>query len=120
MRLLQKYRPRGVMHCYSGSAEMVREVLALGLYIGFTGVVTFPNARKVLEAAAAVPVDRLLAETDCPYMAPVPFRGKRCDSSMLPHTIEALAAIHGVEPQKLADITFQNACDIFEIDANCH
>jgi TatD DNase family protein len=116
LRLLRQYKPRGVVHCYSGSAQMAGELLQLGLYIGFTGVVTFPNARKVLEAAAAVPLDRLLVETDCPYMAPVPFRGKRCDSSMLPHTIGALAALHNVDAQELADITFKNACELFQID----
>jgi TatD DNase family protein len=120
LRLLRKHKPRGVMHCYSGSAETVTELLKFGLYIGFTGVVTFPNARKVKDAAAAVPLDRLLVETDCPYMAPVPFRGKRCDSSMLPHTISALADIHGLDSQELVDITFKNACDVFGINANSH
>ena len=115
LRILQKHKPRGVVHCFSGSAETARELVKLGLYIGFTGVVTFPNARGVKEAAAAVPLSRLLVETDCPYMAPVPFRGKRCDSSMLPHTIEALADIHKTGAQELADITFKNACELFGI-----
>ena len=88
---------------------MAKEVLSLGMYIGFTGVVTFKNARRALEAAAVVPLDRLLVETDCPYMAPEPFRGKRCDSTLLPHTIGRLAAVKGVSPQELADITNQNA-----------
>ena len=79
--LLKRYRPRGVVHCYSGSAEDVKWLTAQGLYIGFGGVVTFRNARKALEAAAAVPADRLLIETDCPYMAPVSYthlRAGRC------------------------------------------
>ncbi len=115
LELLRRYRPAGVGHCYSGSAEMAKEVLSLGMYIGFTGVVTFKNARRALEAAAVVPLDRLLVETDCPYMAPEPFRGKRCDSTLLPHTIGRLAAVKGVSPQELADITNQNARRLFGI-----
>lgn len=115
LELLRRYRPAGVVHCYSGSAEMAKEVLSLGMYIGFTGVVTFKNARRALEAAAVVPLDRLLVETDCPYMAPEPFRGKRCDSTLLPHTIGRLAAVKGVSPQELADITNQNARRLFGI-----
>jgi len=117
LRLLKKYRPKGVVHCYSGSAEMARELIEIGLYIGFTGVVTFPSAKKVAVAAASVPLNRLLVETDCPYMAPVPNRGKRCDSSMLVYTIESLAGIKGIEPQDLADITCQNACELFGIES---
>ena len=114
--LLKKYRPRGIVHCYTGYAEMARELLKLGFYIGFTGAVTFSNARKILEAAAAVPPDRLLVETDCPYMAPVPHRGKRCDSSMIPLTAAVLAGLHGLSTQALLDQTFQNACDIYNVN----
>lgn len=112
---LRRFCPRGVVHCFSGSAELARQLVALGLYIGFTGVVTFHNARRALEAAAAVPPDRLLIETDCPYMAPAPFRGQRCDSGMLPQVVQALAAVRGVPPQKLADQTRQNACALYGI-----
>lgn len=115
MELLRQYRPAGVVHCYSGSAEMVKEVVALGMYVGFTGVVTFKNARRALEAAAVVPPDRLLVETDCPYMAPEPFRGRRCDSTLLPHTIARLAQVTGMEPQELADLTAANARRLFGI-----
>ena len=114
--LLAKYRPAGVVHCFSGSAEMARQLAALGLYIGFTGVVTYNNARRALEAAAAIPADRLLIETDCPYMAPVPFRGQRCDPSMLSATGERLAALFSLPPQALFDRTRQNACRLFGID----
>ena len=114
--LLAKYRPRGVVHCYSGSAEMAQEILKLGMYIGFTGVVTFKNAKKAVKAAAAVPLDRLLIETDCPYMAPEPTRGVRCDSSMLVHTGGKLAEIKGVDLQDLFDRTRQNACELFGIE----
>jgi TatD DNase family protein len=113
MELLRQYRPAGVVHCYSGSAEMAKEILSLGMYIGFTGVVTFKNARRALEAAAVVPLDRLLVETDCPYMAPEPFRGRRCDSSMLPYTIGKLAEVKGISPQELAHAAAENARHLF-------
>lgn len=115
MELLRRYAPAGVVHCYSGSAEMAREILSLGMHIGFTGVVTFKNARRALEAAAVVPLDRLLVETDCPYMSPEPFRGKRCDSRLLPYTIAKLAEVKGVTPQELAVITAGNARRLFGI-----
>lgn len=115
LELLHKYRPKGIMHCFSGSAEVAKEVLRLGMYIGFTGVITFKNARRAVEAAAEVPLDRLLIETDCPYMAPEPFRGKRCDSTMLTQMVQKLAEIKGVEPQQLADQTFANACTVYGI-----
>lgn len=115
MDLLRKYRPKGIVHCYSGSPEMVEEIVKLGMYIGFTGVVTFKNASKTLRAANAVPLDRLLVETDAPYMAPEPCRGHRCDSSLLKYTIEALARLKGLEPQKMADITCNNACQVYGI-----
>jgi TatD DNase family protein len=115
LRLLKKHRPKGVVHCYSGSAEMVQELLKLGLYIGFTGVITFANARKAIEAARAVPLERLLIETDCPYMAPVPFRGRRCDSAMVLKTAEALANIKRVALEELATITDENARRLYNI-----
>lgn len=113
--LLREFRPEGVVHCFSGSAESAEEILSLGMYIGFTGVVTFKNAKKALEAALATPLERLLVETDCPYMAPEPFRGKRCDSTMLPHTIQALAALKGVGAQELATATAENARCMYRI-----
>lgn len=116
LELLEKYRPKGVVHCFSGSAEMARQVVALGMYVGFTGAVTFKNARKPLEAVAAVPADRLLLETDCPYMAPEPLRGRRCDSTMLPHTAAAMAAVRGITPGQLVELTAANACRLFGIE----
>ena len=115
MKILKKHRPRGVVHCFSGSAETAREVIALGMYIGFTGVLTFKNAKKALKALAEVPIDRLLLETDCPYMAPVPFRGKRCDSSMIAYTAEKAAEIKGIDTQELIDITCMNAKKFYSI-----
>ncbi|MEG1954175.1 MAG: TatD family hydrolase [Hydrogenoanaerobacterium sp.] len=117
MDLLRRYRPRGVLHCFSGSAEMAREVLSLGMYLGFTGVVTFKNARKALAAAEATPINRILLETDCPYMAPEPNRGRRCDSGMLENTCEALAIIKNITPQQLFDATSENTKELFNIKA---
>lgn len=113
--ILKEYRPAGVVHCFSGSAEVAREVIKLGMYIGFTGVLTFKNAKKALRALEAVPLDRLLLETDCPYMAPEPLRGRRCDSSMICYTAEKTAQIKGVSTQKLLDITCRNGMDLYHI-----
>lgn len=104
---------RGVFHSYSGSAEMARELVRRGWYISFSGVVTFKNARRVGEVAASVPLDRLLVETDAPYLAPHPHRGHRNDSSLMRHTVEALAALHGVTPEQMAALTAQNAARLF-------
>lgn len=113
--ILKEYRPAGVVHCFSGSAEVAREVIKLGMYIGFTGVLTFKNAKKALRALEAVPLDRLLLETDCPYMAPEPLRGRRCDSSMICYTAEKTAQIKGVSTQELLDITCRNGMDLYHI-----
>ena len=113
MELLRKYRPKGVMHCFSGSAETAREIVAMGMYVGFTGVVTFKNAKKALKALETVPLDRLLVETDCPYMAPEPNRGKRNYSGYLPYTVAAMAAVKGVSPDEMAEITAENAEKLF-------
>lgn len=113
MNLLKKYKPAGVVHCFSGSSEMAKEVVRLGMYVGFGGALTFKGARKPLEAAAVVPQDRLLLETDCPYMAPVPHRGKRCDSSMIPLAAEVIACIWNCTVQEVLDITAQNAQNLF-------
>lgn len=113
--ILKEYRPAGVVHCFSGSAEVAREVIKLGMYIGFTGVLTFKNAKKALRALEAVPLDRLLLETDCPYMAPEPLRGRRCDSSMICYTAEKAAQIKGVSTQELLDIACRNGMDFYHI-----
>ena len=113
--ILREYRPRGVVHCFSGSAETAKEIISLGMYIGFTGVLTFKNAKKALKALAAVPADRLLMETDCPYMAPEPMRGKSCDSSMIAYTAAKAAEIKGMDVQELIDITCRNGMELFGI-----
>ena len=113
--ILKKYKPNGVVHCFSGSAETAKEIIKIGMYIGFTGVLTFKNAKKSLKALEIVPLNRLLLETDCPYMAPVPFRGKRCDSSMIAYTAEKAAEIKNIDVQKLIDITCENAKRFYNI-----
>lgn len=100
---------RGVFHCYSGSAETAKELLSRGWYLGFTGVITFKNARKSHEVLQRMPADRILIETDCPYLAPVPHRGKRCHSGLLPHTLETLAQLRGISVQEAAQLTLDNA-----------
>ena len=108
---------RGVFHCFSGSVEYAKEVLKRGFYIGFTGVITFKNARKAVEVAEYAPLHRLLIETDCPYMAPEPFRGKRCDSTMLPKMAEKIADLRGLPVAEIAKITRENAMALFGVDA---
>ncbi len=107
--LMRKYRPRALLHCFSGSVELMREAVRFGLYLSLGGVVTFKNARHSLEVASEIPIDRLLLETDAPYMAPVPFRGKRCDSSMIVFAAEKIASLRGMTAQELLDITCENA-----------
>ena len=117
MRILKKYTPKKVLlHCYSGSKEMLKEVMKLGAFISMGGVVTFKNARVPVEVAEAVPVDRLLLETDCPYLAPVPFRGKRNSSEKIAFTAEKIAEIKGMDTQNLIDITTRNAVEFFSIN----
>ena len=106
---------KGVFHCYSGSAEMARQLVNLGWYIGFTGVLTFKNARKAVETAAAIPLDRIVLETDCPYMAPVPFRGKRNDPGYLYLMAEKLAQIRNLQPEEIARITTENGKRLYRI-----
>lgn len=115
LNLLKKFRPKGLVHCFSGSVEMLKEILKLGMSISLGGVVTFKNARVPVEVAAAVPLDRLLLETDAPYMTPVPFRGKRCDSAMIKYTAEKIAEIRGISVEEVLKITKENACRLYDI-----
>ena len=116
MNLLKKYTPKGVVHCFSGSAEMAKEVVKLGMYIGLGGAATFKNARKPREVAEVVPSDKLLIETDCPYMTPVPFRGQRCDSSFIPYTAEVIAQVRGITVDEILDLTRKNANTLFGLE----
>ena len=115
MDILRKYKPKGVVHCFSGSAELAQETVKLGMYIGLGGVVTFKNARHSAEVAKTIPLDRLLTETDAPYMAPVPFRGKRCDSSMIPYDAAKIAEVRGITAQEVLETACENACRLFGI-----
>ena len=108
---------RGVFHCYSGSAEMAKELVDMGWMISFTGVLTYKNARKAVEAAEVIPMDRLMVETDAPYMAPEPCRGRRCDSSLVVHTCRRLAEIKGISLEECAKITAENGRRFFGIPA---
>ena len=115
MEILREFRPEGVMHCFSGSAETAKEVIALGMYIGFTGVLTFKNAKKALRALEVIPKDKLVLETDCPDLAPVPYRGKRCDSSMIIHTAEAAAQVMGLDTEEVLRLTLENGRRLYHI-----
>lgn len=115
MEILKKHRPKGVLHCFSGSPETAAEVLKLGMYIGLGGALTFKNARKAVEVAQMLPLDRLLLETDCPYMAPVPMRGKRNNSGYIPFIAEKVAEIKGIDPQSVLDVTMENTKRLFNI-----
>ena len=116
MDLVREYpEVTGVFHCFSGSAEMARELVGRGWMISFTGVLTYPNARKAVEAAQALPLEKIMIETDSPYMAPVPCRGQRCDSGLVVHICQRLAEIKGVSPEECARITMENGRRFFRI-----
>ena len=108
---------RGVFHCYSGSLEMAKELIKRGWYIGFTGVLTFKNARKAIEVASAIPLERIVIETDCPYMAPVPFRGKRNDPGKVGFMADKLAELRGISPEEARRITMENGKRLYRIEA---
>ena len=105
----------GVFHCYSGSAEMAKQLVDMGWYIGFTGVLTFKNARKAIEAAQAIPLDRIVIETDCPYMSPEPYRGKRNDPSRVLYVADKLAEIRGITPEEARALTLENGKRLYRI-----
>ncbi|MGI5936177.1 MAG: TatD family hydrolase [Oscillospiraceae bacterium] len=106
---------RGVFHCYSGSPEMAREILKMGWYLSFTGAITFKNARRALETIEICPLDRIFLETDAPYLAPVPHRGKRNDSGNLPLIARVIGSIKGLTVQEVAAITAENGRKFFGI-----
>lgn len=113
LEILKKHKPSGVVHCFSGSAEMAQEILNLGMYIGLGGVITFKNAMKVIRVAAMLPLDRLLLETDAPYMSPEPFRGKRCTSDLIYFVAEKIARIKGVTTEAVLKASNENAKRLF-------
>lgn len=105
----------GIIHCYSGSPEMAKEYVKRGYHIGIGGVVTFKNARVLKEVAAQIPLEAIVVETDCPYLAPTPYRGKRNSSLFIPYIIEEIARIKEVTPQEVEEATYRNACQIYRI-----
>ena len=116
MRIVEEFPSvKGVFHCYSGSAEMAKWLVSRGWYIGFTGVLTFKNARKAVETAASIPLDWIVLETDCPYMSPEPFRGRRNDPGRLYRMAEALAQIRDLPVEKIHEITMDNGKRLYRI-----
>ena len=118
MRIVEEFpQVTGVFHCYSGSLEMAKVLIRRGWYIGFGGVLTFKNARKAVEAASQIPLDRLVLETDCPYMSPEPFRGKRNDPGRLYRMAEALSALRGLPVEEIETITMENGKRLYRLEA---
>lgn len=116
MELIREFpEVTGVFHCYSGALEQAKELVKRGWYIGFTGVITFKNARKAVEVAEWLPLDRILIETDCPYMSPEPFRGRRNDSRRVPLVAAKIAEIKGLPVETVAEATTENAKRLFRI-----
>lgn len=113
LELLKKHRPKGVVHCFSGSPETAKEIVSLGMYIGIGGVITFKNSKRLPEVAKELPLDRILLETDCPYLAPEPFRGKLCNSAMIEYTAKRLAEIRNISYEEVLEATFENAVNLF-------
>lgn len=115
MDILRDTKPAGVVHCFSGSKEMAREIVKLGMYIGMNGVVTFKNARKSLEVIHEIPLEMLVLETDCPYLAPVPHRGKRNDSTFIPFIAQRIGDELNMDAQEILDITHKNAMRLYNL-----
>ena len=117
MKIVDQFpKVTGVFHCYSGSAEMAKELVKRGWYIGFTGVLTFKNARKAVEVASSIPLDRIVLETDCPYMAPEPFRGKRNDPGKLYRMAEKLAQLRDMPVEEIHAITMENGKRLYRME----
>ena len=106
----------GIMHCFSGSLEMAKECLSMNFYISFGGPVTFKNAKKPKEIVKEIPLDRLLIETDCPYLTPEPYRGKRNETGYVRYVAETIASLRGMDPEELARLTFENAKRVFRME----
>lgn len=111
--ILSQYKPRGILHCFSGSAEDALRLVNDGMYIGFGGALTFKNARRAVNAALAVPLNRIVLETDCPYMAPEPLRGQENNSVYIKYVADKLADIKNIKAQEVLQVTEQNARDLF-------
>lgn len=115
LEILKKHKPKGVVHCYSGSVEMAEEIIKLGMYIGVGGVITFKNAKKLPDVVKIIPDELLLVETDCPYLAPEPYRGKLCHSGLIKYTAEKIAEIRGTTTEQVLNLTASNARKLFNL-----
>lgn len=115
LEILKKYRPKGIVHCFSGSLEMAKEIVKLGMYLGIGGVVTFKNAKTILEVVKEISIENIVLETDAPYLAPVPFRGTRCDSSYIKYVAEKISEIKSINIKEVYEHTFKNAINLFKI-----
>lgn len=113
LEILKKFKPRGVLHCYSGSVETLREILAIGMYIGVGGVATFKNAKVLNEVIKEAPLERILLETDAPYLSPEPYRGKCCHSGMIIRVAEKIAQIKNLSVEEVLNTTKNNARQLF-------
>lgn len=113
LNLLKKYKPKGVVHCFSGSVEMAKEIVKLGMYLGIGGALTFKNARVLPEVIKEIPIENLVLETDAPYMAPVPVRGKRNRSDYIKYIAEKIAEIKGIYTNTVFEVTNKNSQEIF-------
>ena len=120
LELLNKYIPQGVIHCFSGSPEMAEEIIKIGMYIGIGGAVTFKNAKKIIDVVKYTPIDRILLETDAPYMTPVPYRGQRCDSNHILTTAKKISEIKNISLNDVLNISTENACNLFSINLLSH
>lgn len=113
--ILKKYNPKGIVHCFSGSVEMAKEIVKLGMKLGIGGVLTFKNAKTIVEVVKQIPLSHLVLETDAPYLAPVPFRGKRCNSSYIKFVAEKIAEIKNISAEEVYKETFKNALEVYNI-----
>lgn len=113
--LIKEYNSRGIIHCYSGSVEMAKEYIKLGLYIGIGGAVTFKNAKTIKEVAKIIPIENIVLETDCPYMTPEPYRGKRNRSDYIKFVAQKIADIKNIDAQEVINICTENAKNLFNI-----
>ncbi len=111
--LLAKHKPKGIVHCFSGSVEMAQEIIRIGMYIGIGGAVTFKNAKKPALVAQNIPLSKIVLETDAPYMTPVPYRGTRCDSTHIMYTAAKIAELRSESVSNILNKTYENACNIF-------
>ncbi len=113
--VLKKHKPFGILHCYSGSAQDAKWITENGLYIGVGGVITFANSKKLQQCVKETPLTKIVLETDCPYLAPVPHRGKQCNSAMVIHIAQKIADIKEISVEEVLNITRENANNIFKI-----